>query len=69
MTLYIRDDLGHAWYFDGTRIKMRLEDLAPELVTDNGYDCKSLEDGIRILNEEGYITSYDEPDYVDEEEQ
>lgn len=65
MTLYIRDDLGHAWYFDGKRIRLVLADLELEGTDEfdeNGYDCDSLEDGIRILNEGGYISGVEYDD-------
>ena len=55
-TIYIRDDCGHAWYFDGERIRCVLADDT----AGNGYHCDSLEDGIRLLNENGHITGFDE---------
>ncbi len=54
--IYIRDDKGHAWYFDGWRIRCVISEDEP----DNGYPCFTLEDGIKILNENGYITGFDE---------
>lgn len=72
MTLYIRDDLGHAWYFHPKEKRMRLvladlEADSREEFEGNGYDCESLEDGIRLLNEMGYISGveYDDVD-IDE---
>lgn len=65
-TLYIRDDLGHAWYYhpqDG-KIKLALADLqakTKEEFEDNGYYCDSLEHGIQLLNQMGYITGEDYP--------
>jgi len=63
--IYIHDDLGLAWYFqedkDGQgRIKCVLADL-DEIVPagENGYHCDSLEEGIKLLNEYGYITGYE----------
>lgn len=66
--IYIRDDLGHAWYFDGEKIRLQLADLDPEFKEENGYYCAGWEDGIRILNEFGYISGYDEPSGTSPEE-
>lgn len=52
--LYIRDDLGYAWSFDGNRIF--LVSAERELAEQNGYYCNSWEEGIAILNRDGYIT-------------
>jgi hypothetical protein len=59
--LYIRDDLGEAWTFDGTRVycvsaeeEAIREGYVPE---DNGYPCASWGEAIEILNDEGYITA------------
>ena len=57
--LFIRDDYGYAWTFDGTRI-VTLHDLLQEAIGveelgTGGYPCNSWEEGIRILND-GYIT-------------
>lgn len=63
--IYVRDDLGHAWYFCDGRIKLVLADLQvrdQEEFDENGYVCDNLEQGISLLNEYGYITGieYDE---------
>ena len=55
--LFVLDDLGYAWFFKDGRIQ--LEESAD--IPDNGYDCESLEDGIRLLNEYGYITGERKP--------
>lgn len=61
MTLYIRDDEGHAWYFADGKIRCVLAELEGIIPYDeNGYDCANLEDGIKYLNENGYITGVDE---------
>lgn len=62
-TIYIRDDLGHAWYYANGKIRCVLAELEPvELpYEENGYDCDNLEDGIKYLNETGYITGEDYP--------
>ena len=66
---YIRDDLGYAWYFKDGAIRLVLAELEdkvpPELEgkvpsDQNGYACVNLEEGIRLLNEMGYITGYDD---------
>ncbi len=49
--LYVRDDQGERWYFDGDRIR-----CVGDASVDGGYACDSLEDGIRLLNQYGYIT-------------
>lgn len=59
--IYIRDDQGHAWYYSEIqgrgKIRSVLGDLSTELGKgENGYDCDGLEDGIRLLNEYGYIS-------------
>lgn len=64
MTIYIRDDLGHAWYFRDGKIRCVLSDL--ELGEENGYDCNSFEDGIKFLNENGYISGIEYGDYYTE---
>lgn len=61
MNIYIRDDLGHAWYFADGRIRCVLSELDGVPYEDNGYSCDSLEDGIKYLNETGYITGEDYP--------
>ena len=63
-TIYIRDDLGHAWYYcpKSKKIKNVLADMeanTEEELEENGYFCDSLEHGIRLLNEFGYITGED----------
>lgn len=62
-TLYIRDDYGHAWYFHDGRICCVLSDLDPDPENENGYACDTWEEGIRILNESGYITGFEADDY------
>lgn len=64
-TIYVRDDLGHAWYFSKGKIRCVLADL--ELGKENGYYCDSLEDGISLLNKEGYITGVEYDDVTDYE--
>jgi len=61
MTIYIRDDLGHAWYFADGKIRCVLSELEGVPYEENGYSCDSLEDGIKYLNENGYITGEDYP--------
>ena len=53
--IYIRDDSGLAWYYDEKA--GRIKCLAAELIhePDNGYPCDTLEEGIELLNEHGYI--------------
>ena len=55
-TIYIRDDNGHAWYFAGSRIRCVAADDTP----DNGYLCSGLDEGVKVLNDLGYITGFDE---------
>lgn len=50
--LVVRDDLGERWRFTGERIRC-IGDRTP----DGGYHCDSLEEGIRLLNQYGYITN------------
>jgi hypothetical protein len=57
--LYVRDDLGHAWYLDTSygalpRIVMVGDDSYPK--NQRGYICDNFEHGVRLLNEHGYIT-------------
>lgn len=62
-TLYIRDDLGHAWAFDGERVycvAAELEMAETGETQDNGYPCDSWEEAVEILNDGGYITGFDE---------
>lgn len=63
--LYIRDDLGHAWYFDGEKIRLVLADLEAqdaEELEENGYYCDSLVHGIQMLNDMGYISGVEYDD-------
>ena len=67
--LYIRDDLGHAWYFDGDKIRLVLADLDTEgnFDEENGYPCDSLVHGIQLLNDMGYISGVEYDDiHVDD---
>jgi len=72
--IYIRDDLGHVWYYhpkDG-KIKLVLADLeatSREDFEDNGYYCDSLEHGIQLLNEYGYITGIEYDDHYSDDYQ
>jgi hypothetical protein len=52
--IYIRDDSGELWFFEDGRIRH----LGSEWIAEdqNGYPCNSWEEGIRLLNEMGYIT-------------
>ena len=50
--LFIRDDYGYSWTLDGNRIK-----LAGETEKGSGLLCYGWEDAVRVLNENGYITS------------
>jgi hypothetical protein len=52
--VYIRDDLGCAWYFDREEEKIKCQEA--NHYPDNGYPCQSLEDGVDLLNQYGYIT-------------
>jgi len=62
--IYIRDDLGHVWFFGDGSIRCMLAELELNH-NENGYPCSSLEDGIKILNDEGYITGIE---YNEEED-
>lgn len=65
-SIYVRDDLGHAWYYDGEKIRLVLADLEakdPKEFEENGYYCDSLEEGIYLLNEFGYITGVEYDDH------
>ena len=53
--IYIRDDEGAAWYYDAESGRIKCLDAEIEGTVDNGYPCDGLEDGIRFLNENGYI--------------
>jgi hypothetical protein len=64
---YIRDDLGHAWYFKRGKIRCVLADL--ELGKENGYFCDSFEDGVAMLNEMGYISGIEYDEFGDYEEE
>ena len=67
-TIYVRDDLGHAWYFADGSIRLVLAELDGDVpFEENGYPCSNLEEGIALLNDEGYITGteYDENDADD----
>ena len=64
-TIYVRDDLGHAWYYSDGAIRLVLAELGGDVpFEENGYPCSNLEEGIELLNEYGYITGieYDEGD-------
>jgi len=65
--IYVRDDLEHAWFFEDGRIRCVLAELDPDPENENGYPCDSLEDGIKLLNEYGYITGIEYNDEVDSE--
>ena len=54
--LYIRDNAGQLWFFEDGLIQIKSDYYIPQ----NGYPVASLEEGIRLLNEEGYIG--EEPD-------
>ncbi len=49
----IRDDLGTPWYYDEATAHIR---CVADDTEGAGYDCASFEDGVRILNELGYLT-------------
>jgi len=51
--LVIRDDLGVAWCYDKVTSRIR---CANDETENAGYECVSLEDGIRVLNELEYLT-------------
>lgn len=56
---YVYDDEGFAWYFREGKIRMVLAEAECETEEEreeNGYYCDSLQDGIRVLKEFGYIT-------------
>lgn len=59
-TIYIRDDLGHAWTFDGQRVYNVLAEM--ERTPNNGYPCQSWGEAIALLNKLEYITGFDEPE-------
>ena len=50
--IYIRDDQGRPWYFDGSYMRCVTDDWGEY----GGYACSSLEDGVRLMNEYGIIT-------------
>ena len=69
-TIYIRDDLGMAWSFDGERVYSILAELemaehgrdtSDGQARNNGYPCHDWEEALEILNEAGYITGFTEP--------
>lgn len=63
-TVYIRDDLGMAWSFDGERVYNILAEMEMQESEDaeqNGYPCESWDEAIQMLNEYGYITGFTEP--------
>lgn len=66
--IYVRDDLGHAWYYRDGKIRMVLAELEAKNKKEreeNGYNCSGLEHGIELLNQFGYITGFDEPTAMD----
>ena len=54
--IYIRDDDGRAWHFDKNACRIKCVAGELEGTPDNGYECYTLEDGVRVLNMHGYIT-------------
>ncbi len=75
-TIYIRDDLGHAWFYKEEReanakkgyhefgticmVLAEMEMIETGTEGENGYPCDSLEEGIKLLNEMGYISGEDD---------
>lgn len=53
--LFVRDDLGEVWTFDGRRVKMIGDDSEG-----GGYPCFDWEEAIEILND-GYISGVPSP--------
>lgn len=51
--LFVRDDEGELWFYEGGRIRMLACD---EGDPENGYFASDWEDAILKLNEMGYIT-------------
>lgn len=59
--MFVQDDEGLVWYWSQGRIRLVSAELEMlhihfEDVHENGYGCKNLTDGIRVLREYGYIT-------------
>lgn len=49
----VRDDFGHLWFCEGGRLY--LWSAEKELGEENGYACRDWNEGVRLLNEMGYI--------------
>lgn len=54
--MYIFDNSGSFWYYDGEKIRLALADTEhPKDALENGYYCKNFEDGLSVLKDGGYL--------------
>jgi hypothetical protein len=60
--MFIRDDQNYAWTFDNGRIFAIKDEIEGRLQA--GFACGSWEEGIAILNKNGYISGITE-NFVD----
>lgn len=55
--MYVFDDNGEFWYFDGEKIRLALADVdSPKDATENGYFADDFEDALKVLKDGGYIS-------------
>ena len=55
--MFVFDDLGNFWYFDGKKIRLALADVeSPKDAEENGYYCDNFQQGLKVLKDGGYIS-------------
>lgn len=55
--MYVFDNSGMFWYFDGKKIRLALADVdSPKDAEENGYYADNFEDALRVLKDGGYIS-------------